>query len=667
MMQEIVFSRFTGSAEPRIDGRLAMLRPVFAAVLVGIGYYVGAKIGFALTFAPHPTSTLWPCNSILLAALVLAPYRWWWLFLLAVLPAHFLIQFQSGVPLPMILCWFVSNSAEALIGAFCLRYLSDNRPLRFNSIRQVAILLLASLLAPFLSSFLDAGFVVLNHWGNGSYWQIWHMRFFANVLAELIIVPLIVMWGTDPFSVFRRLSFRRWVEAAILVFGLVTVSVTVFSWNQASSNMPALLYAPLPFLLWAAVRFGPRDVNISLVLVTFLAIWSAIHGRGPFVGYSPEQNALSIQLFLILISMPLMFLSALIQELGQAQANARQNEDRLTMALSAAQMGTWDWHIVDGVTKWSDETKRMFGFSPSDPETTPEGFLALLHPDDRPPVGEAINRAIKGAPYESEFRVPQRDGSIRWIRGKGEVLFDGQGKPRRMIGVNQDITGQKNAEVQLRQSHHQVRTLAGRLINAQETERRRISRELHDDLNQRVATLALALSRLKRKLTGQPEIVADVNRLYNQTNDLGNNIRELSHQLHPVTLEHLGLAGALQGYIGEFERETGIPTSFSARIKWKKIPFEISVCLYRIALEALRNIAKHSDAQSASVVLEQDDQVLKLSVVDSGIGFDVETARRGSGLGLLSAEERVNLLQGIFDVVSTPTKGTKLTAIIPLR
>ena len=132
-------------------------------------------------------------------------------------------------------------------------------------------------------------------------------------------------------------------------------------------------------------------------------------------------------------------------------------------------------------------------------------------------------------------------------------------------------------------------------------------------------------------------------------------------------LEHLGLAEALEAYIGEFERETGIHTKFSARITSEKMAFEISVCLYRIALEALRNVARHSHAKSSSVLLEEHEQVLTMKVVDSGIGFDVEAARRGSGLGLISAEERVNLLQGTFEVTSVPTNGTQLTAKIPLR
>jgi PAS domain S-box-containing protein len=644
-----------------------ILRPALAALLAGGGYYVGARIGFALTFAPHPVSTLWPPNSILLAALVLAPYRWWWFVLLAVLPAHLLIELQSGVPLPMILCWFISNSSEALLGAFCLRYFNKGA-VRFDSIRQVAILVFVALFAPFLSSFLDAGFVILNRFGDGSYWQVWRMRFTSNVLAEVIIVPLIIMWATDRLSGFRRRSRWRWLETGTMAFGLLVVSAGAFSWNQAASNAPALLYAPVPFLLWAAVRFGPKGINMSLALVALLAIWNAIHARGPFIAFSPEENALSIQLFLILISMPLMFLAAVIQELGRAQLKAQENEDQLTMALNAAQMGTWDWHIKEGEVKWSNHSKRMFGLSPTDPEGPPEAFYSMMHPEDRYIVERAINRSLRsGTPYEAEFRMTQADGSIRWIHGMGQVLFDDQGKPIRMIGMNADVTGWKDTEAQILESHSQLRALAGRLINAQEEERRRVAYELHDDLNQRVATLSLAISRLRRLPLSHQEMIPHLNELYNQTNDLSNDIRQLSHRLHPTTLEHLGLAEALQSYIGEFETETGITTSFDARITSETIVSEISVCLYRIALEALRNVARHSQAKSVSVLLEEHEQVLTLKVEDSGIGFNVEAARRGSGLGLISAQESASMLQGTFEVTSSPKNGTRLTAKIPLR
>ena len=665
-MQDIALTDFNRSYKREFEDKFLLARPALAAVLTGVGYYVGAKIGFALTFQPHPVSTLWPPNSILLAALVLSPYRRWWLLLLAVLPVHYLIELQSGIPTTMSLCWFVSNSAEAVMGALCLRYLNGG-PVRFDSIRQVAIFVFAAVLAPFLSSFLDAAFVVMNHWGSGSYWQIWRMRFTSNVLAELIIVPLVVIWGTDRIAPFR--SWLRWLESGVLATGLLIVSLGSLNWYQPGWNTPALLYMPLPILLWAAVRFGPKGVNLCLAVVTFLAIWSAAHGRGPFVAYSPEQNALSIQLFLTLISMPLMFLAAVIQQLGHAEEATRQNGDRLIMALNSAQMGTWDWHLGNGDVKWSEQTKQMFGLRPTDSELHLQAFYSMIHPNDRAAVEDAVDRSItKGIPYEAEFRMRQPDGTYRWIRGQGKVVNDDDGKPVRMTGVNADITRRKDAERQLLESHRQVRALAGQLINAQEAERRQVSRELHDDLNQRVAMLSVAISQLKRKLPiPENEIVRQLNVLYEQTNNLSNDIRQLSHQLHPATLEHLGLAEALSAYTHEFETETGISTSFIARLQTEKIAFEVSVCLYRIALEALRNIARHSHASTCSILLEEQQQVLTMKVEDSGVGFDVEAARRGSGLGLISATERVHLLEGTFEVASTTGEGTRLIARIPLR
>src|SRR6185503_15865308 len=153
-----------------------VLRSAIAALLVGAAYYVGAKIGFALTFQPHPVSTLWPPNSILFAALLLSPPRRWWLLLLAAFPAHLLVQLNANIPATMILCWFVSNCAEAVIGASVLKALTGVE-VRFDNTRHVSMFLLASFLAPFLSSFLDAGFVVLNKFGTSSYWAIFRMRF----------------------------------------------------------------------------------------------------------------------------------------------------------------------------------------------------------------------------------------------------------------------------------------------------------------------------------------------------------------------------------------------------------------------------------------------------------------------------------------------------------
>ena len=161
------------------------------------GYYLGCKIGFALTFQPHPVSVLWPPNSVLVAALLLTPPRSWWLVLLAALPAHLAAQLQSHVPPLMILSWFVSNCCEAVIGAGLMRYLVGG-PIRFRTLRTMGLFCLCVVfIGPFLSSFLDAAFVVWNHWGQDGYWELIRTRLFSNALAALIIVPLIVTWATN--------------------------------------------------------------------------------------------------------------------------------------------------------------------------------------------------------------------------------------------------------------------------------------------------------------------------------------------------------------------------------------------------------------------------------------------------------------------------------------
>jgi len=205
------------------------------------------------------------------------------------------------------------------------------------------------------------------------------------------------------------------------------------------------------------------------------------------------------------------------------------------------------------------------------------------------------------------------------------------------------------------------------LITAQESERRRIALLLHDDLSQNIAAMGVAISRLKRKPPASSALMAaELDQLSSQTNDLTTQIRRLSHQLHPDVLEHVGLVAALETEVAEFGHNEKIKTEFKSEIQHEQIPSDVSVCLYRVAIEALRNVSRHSGAKSASVALAEDNVCFTLEVADSGGGFDVERAKRGSGLGLISAEERVKLLQGSFHVSSSPQSGTVITARIPL-
>src|SRR5437773_1954359 len=308
------------------------------------GYYLGAKIGFALTFQPYPVSVLWPPNSILVAALLLTPPRIWWFILLAAFPAHCAAQIQSHVPPLMILCWFVSNSSEAVISAGLTRYLVG-RPIRFRSLRDAGIFCLcAVIIGPFLSSFLDAAFVVWNHWGQDVYWKLIRIRFSSNALAALIVVPLIVTCAMNGIPRLRRARHSSYLEACVLFLSLFSVSYAVL-YEFGPGADPALLFLPLPFLLWAAVRFGSLGASSAISIVGFLAIWSGSHGHGPFSGGTAEQNALSIQIFLIALAIPLMFLAAVIEERTKGDAQLRESEERMSLAADAANLGMWEWNL----------------------------------------------------------------------------------------------------------------------------------------------------------------------------------------------------------------------------------------------------------------------------------------------------------------------------------
>ena len=301
-----------------------------AALAVAGSYYLAAKLGFALTPPWSPISMLWAPSALLLAALLLAPPRQWWVLIAAVLPAHLAADLQGGVPMPMALGWYLGNCSEALMGAGAIR-LACGRPPRFDAFRDASVFLFFGvLLAPVLSSFIDAGLMTLLHWGEGGYWRLVHVRIPSDALAALLVVPFVLTWVQD-----ARLAPgapRRYLEAAVVLGGLAAASLGVFNWlapGAGARQAPALFYAPLPFLLWAAVRLGPIGVSTANLLLAGAALWGAVHGLGPFVSGSPEDNARDMHLFLIAVTVPMLLLAALLAERRRVERETRRQRQQL--------------------------------------------------------------------------------------------------------------------------------------------------------------------------------------------------------------------------------------------------------------------------------------------------------------------------------------------------
>ena len=508
-----------------------ILPTVSAMLLVGISYYVGTRIGFAWTPSGQPNSTFWPPNAILLAALLLTPPRAWWMFLLAVLPAHMFAQLETGVPVWTAIGWFVTNCVEALIGAYCISKFSGSVK-RLDGVRGVLIFVTFGVLfAPLATSFLDAAAVVITGWGR-DYWHLGMGRFWTNALAELTIVPAIVICSSNGISRIRTISLARWGEAALLALGTVLVAVLVFGLQGLSpATTPALLYVPLPFLLWAAARFDLGGLSLSLLFLALISTWYTIHGREPFPYASLPQNILSLQVLFCTVAVPLMFLSAVMAEARRAQESLRR--------------------------------------------------------------------------------------------------------------------------------------ISGSLIAAHEEERSRIARELHDDLSQQMALLQIGLEQFERGGTRpSSEAREKVHNLTEIAEQVSSNIHDLSRRLHPSKLDVLGLLPSLAGLCKEFSNTHHLQVQFAHHDIPKEIPKDVTLCLFRIVQEALRNVVKHSGAAQAKVELLGIGDRIELCVSDTGVGFDPASAH--CGIGLVSMRERLRLIEGELTVESASPHGTRICARAPL-
>jgi len=507
------------------------------ALLLALAYYAGAQIGFALQSPTEPHSVLWLPNSILLSVLLVTPPRQWPVYLLAAFPPQLLVGWQTHSPMLTMSLLFVTNCIDAMLGAVTVRYLSDD-PVRFHGLRSMLVFVLfGATLSPFVVSFADAGISVLTRWVS-DYWLAFSTRTRSNVLTHLILVPGLVTALATPSAKWRTIPRGRYLEAFAVLALLAVTAVFVFSGPPGVRSIPTLVYVPLPFLLWAAVRFGPGLTSGSLLLVAFVSIWSAERGNGPFSSESPADNLISLQFFLLAISVPLLCLSAVIAERQETVAA-------------------------------------------------------------------------------------------------------------------------------LRASYQRIQNLAGRLIAAQESERARIARHLHDDVNQRLAAISIELSALRRRFANTPDLLDEVSQLQDLTYSLVDEVRELSHELHPAVLRHVGLVAALRRGREEFGGQHGIQTSFEVSAV-DSVPHDMALCLYRVAQEALRNVAAHAAARQVEVRLSAVPRGVELRIADNGKGFDLEDARRRGGLGLIDIDERVRLVGGKLRIETQPGRGTVVIVRVPV-
>jgi PAS domain S-box-containing protein len=338
----------------------------------------------------------------------------------------------------------------------------------------------------------------------------------------------------------------------------------------------------------------------------------------------------------------------------------RESEERFRLVANTAPVMIW-LSGPDKLCTYFNQTWLDFTGQPLQAELG-NGWADGVYPDDLQRCLETYTKAFDHRErFQMEFRLRRHDGEYRWIFDQGVPRFNVDGSFVGYIGSCLDVTDRRLAEEALS-------TVSRRLIEAHEEERTWLARELHDDINQRIALLAASLPHLKQSIPSSAvEASSKIDDLSDQATSLGLDVQALSHHLHSSKLDYLGLKTAAAGFCREFSNQHSLEIDFRADEIPKNLPKEISLCLFRVLQEALQNAMKHSGSKQIQVTLAANQGEIQLAVADSGRGFDPEAAFRGRGLGLSNMKERLKLVHGHFSIAGLPEGGTVVSVRVPLR
>jgi PAS domain S-box-containing protein len=473
----------------------------------------------------------------------------------------------------------------------------------------------------------------------------------APLVASAANAPVFVLDDVDLGSGTVGGHVISWAETGHIAAG---IALRVLK-GEKPENIP-IVKSPNTYMFdWRALRrWGLKESNLppgSVLLNREPGLWE-LYGRYMIGG------------ILLILVKALLIVGLVWQRVRRRKVETELaiSHERLRMAVEAGRFVGWDLDINNGQNRWFGNLEGMFGIKSDTYSPQTGDFSRRVHPEDRDLVSQKIADARRSRqPYTGEFRFQRDDGTVRWITARGRFYYADNGDPERMLGLAVDVTERKMAEEALSK-------LSGRLIDAQEEERKRIAREIHDDYNQRLAVLAIELESLEEEIGDSPAAARERTRkIWNEIGELGADLHSLSHRLHSSTLESLGLVAGVKVFVEEFAVQQEMKVSFTHENIPRGIAEDVALCLFRVVQEALRNVKRHSGADSAEVRLEGLGEKLHLSVVDRGRGFDVNHCSPRAGIGIRSMQERLRSLGGQLEITSRPTEGTRIDALVPLR
>jgi PAS domain S-box-containing protein len=580
---------------------------------------------------------------------------------------------------------FATNVLVAVLSAAAARRFVGTQPW-FSDVRKTWLYVLITALASPAIVALGGAFVPILGGGSledfGLHWMQW---FASNSLGSLALGPIALILLAE--TSFPSAPGLRTVEAVVIGAALVVVCTVAFEVSAGtfeSGFLPALLYSPLPLILWSAVRFGSRGASGAVLIVSVVLIWRALNGPSLFIAGDPETNVFALQVFLISFAIPVILLGAAVEQARRAERTTRDSEEQISFAATSANIGLWQHNLITGDFWATDHCRRMFGL-PADASLNWDAIGSSVHPDDREMLKDAMRTATNSSvPAECEFRVVLQCGETRWMAARAHATHDDEHGPVQLSGLVADITERKTAEHQIelqrRELAHLTRVsvvgelsgtiahelnqpLTAILANAQAS-RRMLAKgdpdladvaSAIDDIEQASSRAGEVISRVRRllkKSESRFELV-DVNELFRSTQKLLHS--ELIARRISVSLD---LAEDLPMAIGD--------------------PVELQQVLLNLVMNA-------SDAMSSTATRRRlltlttrttKDGLVEGVVSDQGRGLAPDqqgrlfqpfytTKEHGLGLGLSICSTIINSHGGDLRIVNNESGGARAVFVLP--
>jgi len=643
-----------------------------------IAYAAGSAWGHALVLPGSYVSILWPPNTILLVALLVAPPRHWFGLLTLILPVHLGIQYVLGASMASAALYYLYDCALVLLAAASLRRFNLQQ-VKLVGVRQTLLFIAAIAVSVAVASTVWSPLIAIFRRGE-DLWSAWYLVALSNLLPFLIATPGIVALLVKDARLVRRASLKGTAELALLSAGLASSAFGILSLDlDAMSQLHGLVLSQLPFLLWAAVRFGPPGLSWAFMLFTTIATFSAVAGQGPFFTEARPGNALWLQVFVIGLYLPLLFLASLVKERRRREIQLRESEARYRALIAATTESVWRTDAAGNVTAFSQAWESLTGQDVD--EAQHFGWLNVVHPEDRERVKQDWTEALRTkTPYEAEWRVQAVDGSVRHVHVHAVPVVSPDGRVREFVGATVDVSDRKWAEEAREKLAHASRlALAGELTAS-------MAHEVNQPLTALLANVEAARLLLQAGPQHLPEVqeaLADVRRDGLRLKEV---IRSMRHLLrtHEIEMESLDLNDVVSD-VARLVRADALRrrVSMTFDLMPEALPIRGDrIHLQQVLLNLLVNAMEameHARSGSRTLVTRttRHNGVVEVAVSDSGPGVAPEvlskvftsfftTKQDGMGLGLAITRSMVQAHGGHVDVENNTSGGATFRVVLPI-